>query len=152
MKQGKVVKGPTFGLQDPPQLQGKGHPVEERRGEPQQDGGGEEGTAAAGVQQNHPPASMCSPDTPSSRSVTPWLLESTYGHDGAPPPLTPWDNIKQMDLPSQTGTQLSHTCITTVSLFLICVTKEFFLSPQIISFSPFSFSLFRYVALSDLGT
>ena len=42
----------TFGLNDPPELDGEGDPVEEGRGEAEGDGGGEEG-AAAPLQHRH---------------------------------------------------------------------------------------------------
>ena len=42
----------TFGLYDPPELDGEGDPVEEGGGEADGDGGGEEG-AAAGLQHRH---------------------------------------------------------------------------------------------------
>ena len=44
---------PTLGLDDPPELDGEGDAVEEGGGEADDDGRGEEGAAAAGVQEGH---------------------------------------------------------------------------------------------------
>ena len=45
---------PTLSLNDPPELDGKGDAVEEGGGEADDDGCGEQGAAAAGVQESHP--------------------------------------------------------------------------------------------------
>ena len=42
-------QNPTFGLQYPPELQSKGHPIEEGGGKADHDGSGEEGAAEAGI-------------------------------------------------------------------------------------------------------
>ena len=47
------ARKPTLGLNDPPELDGKGDAVEEGGGEADDDGGGEERAAAAGVQEGH---------------------------------------------------------------------------------------------------
>ena len=44
----------TFGLNDPPHLEGEGGDVEEGRGEAGHDGGGEEGAAETRRDQRHP--------------------------------------------------------------------------------------------------
>ena len=44
---------PTLCLDDPPELDGEGDAVEEGGGEADDDGRGEEGAAAAGVQEGH---------------------------------------------------------------------------------------------------
>ena len=47
------MRTPTLGLNDPPELDSKGDAVEEGGGEADDDGRGEQGAAAAGVQERH---------------------------------------------------------------------------------------------------
>ena len=49
----RLVVTPTLCLDDPPELDGKGNAVEEGGGEADDDGRGEQGAAAAGVQEGH---------------------------------------------------------------------------------------------------